>query len=57
MIRTEQLGAVDLSKFQTVILPDGGAYAASLGANGVRRLKDWVQAGGTLIAVGGAIQF
>jgi len=57
VIRTEQIGAVDLSKFQTIILPDGGAYAASLGANGVRRLKDWVQAGGTLIGVGGAIQF
>lgn len=57
VIRTEQIGGVDLSKFQTVILPDGGAYAASLGANGVRRLKDWVQAGGTLVAIGGAIQF
>jgi hypothetical protein len=51
------MGAADLSKYQTIVLPDGGAYAASLGANGVRRLKDWVQAGGTLIGVGGAIQF
>jgi len=57
VIRTEQMGGVDLSKFQTIILPDGGAYAASLGANGVRRLKDWVQAGGTLVGIGGAIQF
>jgi hypothetical protein len=57
VIRTEQLGAVNLAPYQTIILPDGGAYATSLGANGVRRLKDWVQAGGTLVAVGGAIQF
>lgn len=57
VIRTEQLGAADLSKFQTIILPDGGAYATSLGANGVRRLKEWVQAGGTLVGIGGAIQF
>ncbi len=57
VIRTDQIAGADLSKFQTVILPDGGAYAASLGANGVRRLKEWVQAGGTLVAVGGAIQF
>lgn len=57
VIRTEQISGVDLSKFQTIILPDGGAYAAALGANGVRRLKDWVQAGGTIVGIGGALQF
>ncbi len=57
VIRTEQFGAVNLAPYQTIILPDGGAYAASLGVNGVRRLKEWVQTGGTLVAIGGAIQF
>ncbi len=57
VIRTEQLANADLSKFQTVILPDGGAYATSLGPNGVRRLKEWVQAGGTLVGIDGALQF
>ncbi len=57
VVRTEQLGALNLAPYQTIILPDGGAYAASLGPNGVRRLKEWVQAGGTLVGIGGAIQF
>ncbi len=60
-IRTQQLGAADLSKFQVIILPDGGGfgegYASVLGAAGARRLKDWVQLGGTLIGVGTALQY
>ncbi len=59
VIRTQQLATADLTKFQVIILPDsqGDTYAAALGANGSRRLKDWVQAGGTLIGIGGALQF
>jgi hypothetical protein len=57
VMRTEQLANANLSQYQTIILPDGGAYAASLGNGGVRRLKEWVQAGGTLIGIDGAIQF
>lgn len=59
-IRTQQLATADLSKFQVLILPDSGfgpGYSAALGANGARRLKDWVTAGGTLIGVGGALQY
>ncbi len=60
VIRTQQLASVDLSKFQVIILPDGGfgaGYSAVLGPNGARRLKDWVQTGGTLIGLGSAVQF
>lgn len=63
VIRTAQLAQTDLTPFHVIILPDaggfggGGSYGASLGANGARRLKDWVQAGGTLIGIGGALQF
>ena len=59
VIRTQQLANADLTQFQVIILPDsqGDSYAAVLGPNGARRLKDWVQAGGTLIGVGGALQF
>jgi hypothetical protein len=65
-VRTDQLARGDLSQFQVIILPDaGGAGAAGggpgggesydtiFGANGARRLNDWVQAGGTLIGLGG----
>lgn len=60
VIRTQQLAATDLDRFQVVILPDGGfgaGYAQALGPNGARRIKDWVQGGGTLIGIGSALQF
>ncbi|HEX3877349.1 MAG TPA: M14 family zinc carboxypeptidase [Bryobacteraceae bacterium] len=57
VIRTQQIGGADLSKFQVIILPEGNGYAESLGANGTRRLHDWVQAGGTLIGLGSAISY
>jgi len=64
VVRTPQLANGDLSQFNVVILPDAGgfgggeSYASILGSAGMRRLKDWVQAGGTLIGVGsGAVTF
>jgi hypothetical protein len=53
-IRTRQLGAADLSQFQTIIIPDdtGEGYASILSDGGMRRLRDWVRAGGTLVATG-----
>lgn len=59
-IRTEQLAGADLSKFQVIILPEAGhgaGYASVLGPGGARRLKEWVQAGGTLIGIGDALQY
>ena len=60
-VRTQQLAGGDLSEFQVIILPDSGfgeGYAAVLGPNGARKLKDWVEAGGTLIGLGpGAISY
>ncbi|MBI3679290.1 MAG: peptidase M14 [Acidobacteria bacterium] len=55
-VRTQQLASADLARFHVLILPDAGfgdGYNAVLGANGARRIKDWVSAGGTLIALGG----
>ncbi len=60
-IRTQLLGAADLSRYHVLILPDqgfGAGYAAALGPNGIRRLKDWVAAGGTVVGLGGgAVSF
>jgi hypothetical protein len=61
VIRTRQLASADLSRFQVIILPDassGDIYASTFGSEGIRRLKEWVLAGGTLVgAGGGAVSF
>ena len=56
-IRTSQLAGTDLSKFQVLILPSGGNYASALGEAGIERVKNWVDAGGTIVAVGDAVNF
>jgi hypothetical protein len=55
-IRVAQLAEADLSRFQVLILPSGN-YAQAFGASGIDRLKDWVEAGGTLIALADAVAF
>ncbi len=60
VIRTRQLATADLGRFNVLILPDGSdsGYSATFGQDGIRRLKDWVAAGGTLVALGsGAVSF
>src|ERR1019366_5684106 len=56
-IRTAQLAGADLSKFQVLILPDGGNYAGILGESGIARVKNWVASGGTIVALGDAVSF
>ncbi|MBI1899209.1 MAG: peptidase M14 [Acidobacteria bacterium] len=59
VVRTRMLASSDLARFQTIILPEGNSseYFTTLGADGVRRLKDWVSSGGTLVAIGSAVSF
>ncbi len=61
VIRTPQLAAADLHQFKVLLLPDtvgSETYESILGTNGVRRLREWVQDGGTLVALGpGATAF
>jgi hypothetical protein len=53
IVRTPQLAAADLSKFQVLILPSSaGSYAGILGESGVAHIKQWVESGGTLISLG-----
>lgn len=53
------LPRADLSRFNVIVLPDGSArlYADVLGKRGTEALKRWVEAGGTLVAMGGAAAF
>ena len=56
VVRASQFATADLGKFQVIVLPDGN-YAESFNAAVQKRLKDWVQAGGTLIGIHGAMSF
>ncbi|HEY1339168.1 MAG TPA: M14 family metallopeptidase [Bryobacteraceae bacterium] len=56
-IRTAQINSTELARYQALILPEGGNYAGLLGDAGIARLKDWVASGGTLIALGSAVNF
>jgi hypothetical protein len=52
------LPMVDWSKFDVCVLPNGAYTPADAPSEDtVRRMKDWVQGGGTLILVGGAAQW
>ena len=48
-INTEHLGWVDLDKFNVLILPSGN-YRSLLDETKMKKLKDWVRAGGKVIA-------
>jgi hypothetical protein len=49
-VRTGSLGRVDLPKYDVLVLPSGN-YAAGIGGDTLRRVKDWINAGGTLVTL------
>ncbi|MBX3278132.1 MAG: hypothetical protein KF868_09035 [Acidobacteria bacterium] len=52
-VRTGSLARVDLRRFDVIVAPSGN-YSAALGGDMLRRLRDWMNAGGTLVTVGEA---
>ncbi|MFQ5413218.1 MAG: hypothetical protein ACE5E6_02045, partial [Phycisphaerae bacterium] len=59
-VNVQRIGSIDLRKYNVLILPHAwntGSLAAVLGDAAVRRIKAWVESGGTLIAIGGAAAF
>jgi hypothetical protein len=47
----------DLSRYNVIILPDGGGYSDSLGKRGIENLQNWIRNGGTVVAIRGASSF
>ena len=52
-VRTASFDSAELQRFNVVVIPSGG-YATALGEEVVKRLRDWVAAGGTLVTLGEA---
>jgi hypothetical protein len=53
IVRLRSLGRIDLGRYDVLVLPEG-QYGDAIGADAIRRVKDWVSAGGTLVALGEA---
>lgn len=52
-VRSSALGRVDLRRYDVMVLPAGN-YASVFSGDALRRLRDWVSAGGTLVTIGEA---
>ena len=53
----EALSYTDLRKYNVLVMPNSGSYKRILGDAGLKKLKDWVSGGGTLIAIDGAAAY
>jgi hypothetical protein len=58
-VRAEYFSSADLSRYNVIIFPDGSAagYESYLGKDGVSRLKQWIQDGGTFVGIKGGAAF
>jgi len=59
-VNVQRLGAIDLRKYNVLVLPhvwSPGLLGGVLDESTVKRIKRWVEAGGTLVALGGAAAF
>src|SRR5574340_886488 len=52
-VRVGRIGEVDLRRYDVVVLP-AGDYGETIGRGNLRRLRAWIEAGGTLVALGEA---
>ena len=51
----DDLGSMDLSRYNVIVLPDG--YYSTVSDRGINNLQSWVSQGGTLIGMQGALQW
>ncbi|MDY2587215.1 M14 family metallopeptidase [Winogradskyella aquimaris] len=54
-INTDDLSRTNLSKYHVLIIPNG-YYGSVLNDDTMKKIKDWVQAGGKVIAIDGALR-
>jgi hypothetical protein len=58
VIRTRAVRAIPLERYDAIVLPEaaGDALREALSEDGVERLKRWIRDGGTLVAIGAAVE-
>ncbi|MDH3528419.1 MAG: hypothetical protein OEQ28_02535, partial [Acidobacteriota bacterium] len=58
-VRTNMISRADLSRYNVIVLPDGSpnGYREALGKRGIDRLRNWIEEGGTLVALKGGAAF
>ena len=56
-VRVRDLGSPWLDQFDVLVLPEGDGYPRALNEDAGDNLKRWVRRGGTLIAVGAAVEY
>lgn len=54
-INTDDLSRTNLNKYNVLIIPNG-YYGSVLNENNMQKINDWVQAGGKIIAIDGALR-
>lgn len=54
---TKRIGRADLSRYNTIIVPATGFRGSGLNEENTKKLKSWVQKGGTLIAYRNALNW
>ncbi|ARV05262.1 zinc carboxypeptidase [Polaribacter sp. SA4-10] len=54
-INSDDFSSVDFSNYDVIILPNG-YYSKVLNKNTLEKLKKWTRSGGTVIAIGGALE-
>jgi hypothetical protein len=56
-VRVQDIGGIELDRYNVVIFPDGGTDLADRLGGGLAALKSWVARGGTVIALEDAAEF
>ena len=59
VLKAGSLAGADLRRFNVLVLPEvsGGTIQSVLGESGMDQLRRWVRQGGTLVALGSAVDF
>ena len=58
-LKTERVGRYDLRPYKVIFIPSasGGGLTGTLGKRGADKIKDWVAAGGVLVAIDQAVDW